>query len=125
MGEEEVDPKVAEREKILKQLEEDEPDYASEIPPAVLHSLQSYVAYGHSVGHFLTAVLEDRLFDAVCRADENSLRGLRPLIHYIYNRLPSLCWGSPEARKAWHEKGGILGGATCLSTTSTSSTSTD
>lgn len=74
------------------------------IPDRMMQSLHDYCAFGHPVGHFLTAVLSNDLAEACARADEDNLRNLPAYVHYLYNEAPSTCWGSPEKVKAWLAK---------------------
>lgn len=71
------------------------------LPLAVKEALDRYVADHSGAGHFVMAVLRNDLTDAVCRADSESLRGLRDIVHYVYNELPKDCWGSKEKVDAW------------------------
>ena len=96
-------------EEVVKRLEAKAPDYTKKIPAPVLYGLHQYIASGRGTGHFLEAVLEDRLFEAVAHADNSSLEGIRELVQYIYNRLPSGCYGSREKVDAWREAGGLVG----------------
>ena len=75
--------------------------YALDIPPLVLRGIINYVEEGRPTGNFLRAVLEDRLFDAVMRADEDSLAAIKQILWVLHNEAPSQCWGSPEKVTAW------------------------
>ena len=65
------------------------------IPKYTLDSLTRYVEHGIPPGSFLCAVLENNLVRAVGRADRENLAALPDIVKYIYNELPSTCWGSP------------------------------
>jgi hypothetical protein len=65
------------------------------IPQYTLDSLTRYVEHGIPPGSFLCAVLENNLVRAVGRADRENLAALPEIVKYIYNELPSTCWGSP------------------------------
>jgi len=65
------------------------------------YALKRYVFYGTKPGHFLTAVAENNLFQAVGRADEHSLSCLPDLVKLFYCRFPSQCHGSPEKVEHW------------------------
>lgn len=80
------------------------------IPDHMLAALRRYIDEHRGVGHFLTAVLENNLREAVHRADEHNLANLPAYVYYLYNEAPAQCWGSPEKVKAWltalrHTKG--------------------
>lgn len=72
--------------------------------------MQMWVYFGKWYGgHFLTAVFESDLFGAIARADNKSMRNLKPLCQFIYSHLPASCWGSPDKMKEWAESGGLAG----------------
>ena len=71
------------------------------IPEHVMLSLRRYIEDHQSVGHFLTAVLENDLQEAVGRADDHNLANLPAYIGYLYNEAPSNCWGSPQKVEKW------------------------
>jgi hypothetical protein len=52
-------------------------------------------------GSFLRAVLANDLFDAVSRADPESLLVIRDVVYHIHWELPGLCHGSREKVLAW------------------------
>lgn len=72
-----------------------------DVPAHLLVSLVRYAQHREPLGHFLTAVLEDRLSEAVGRADLHSILNLRGIVMFVYNELPLECHGSPEKVKAW------------------------
>lgn len=69
----------------------------------MLRRLKAYIEHGECVGQFLTAVLENKLCEAVGHADENNLHNLPAYVGYLCNQAPQGCWGSPERVKAWLE----------------------
>lgn len=71
------------------------------IPPAIRDGLKLYVEHYYPVGHFLTAVLSNDLFQAVGRADADSMAGLNAIVSFIYCECPSACHGSREKVKEW------------------------
>ena len=52
-------------------------------------------------GHFLRAVLENDLMEAVGRADVDSRLDLYEICFYMYNHIPSTCHDSPEIVAKW------------------------
>jgi hypothetical protein len=74
------------------------------IRPDVIESLQRYAETGCPTGGFLQAVLENDLKEACGRADEDNQRALFDIVGYIYNELPSTCWGSPQKVEDWLEE---------------------
>ncbi len=72
------------------------------IPADMLDKLRAYIDHGESVGHFLTAVLENNLKEAVGRADEENLHNLPAYVGYLYNVADSRCHGSPAKVREWY-----------------------
>lgn len=79
----------------------------SMVPEHCRASLMDYVMLGQRPGGFLSAVLSNDLYGALCRADDINVDRMGVYAHCL-NRLPSACWGSREAYEAWIEKGGLL-----------------
>lgn len=71
------------------------------IPLPILDGLRQYGLHHVPVGGFLKAVLCNNLHEAVCRADVGSLAAIRQIVLYVYNVMPSACWGSREKVEAW------------------------
>lgn len=66
-----------------------------------IDNIRRYVDDGLPTGGFLEAVLSNDLFGAIGRADESSLHNLQAICRYVYNHVPSACWGSPAKVDAW------------------------
>lgn len=66
------------------------------IPAHTQADLDRYVQHKILPGQFLISVLSNDLFGAVSRADSENLAALPDIVKYIYNELPSGCWGSRE-----------------------------
>ena len=64
-------------------------------------SLRLYVEHRIKPGGFLQAVLSNDLFDSVARSDFENSQRLPEIIRYIYNSLPTECWGSKETVNNW------------------------
>jgi hypothetical protein len=75
-------------------------DY-KDVPKYLLVMLNDYARNRIPLGHFLTAVLEDRLGETVARADLDNIRCIRGIVMFVYNELPNGCHGSPDKVKAW------------------------
>ncbi len=71
------------------------------IPQNTKESLDRYVNDRIPTGSFLYAVLTNDLFEATGRADSSNEVALFQICQYIYNELPSGCWGGPERVKEW------------------------
>jgi hypothetical protein len=76
------------------------------IPPLIKEAIDKHVREGKPCGHFVTAVLENNLVEAIVHADETNLDNIYDIVRYCYNHIPSPCWGSVEKVQAWREKGG-------------------
>jgi hypothetical protein len=63
--------------------------------------LLAYAKDRVSPGGFLTNVLENDLSLAVGTADEQNMADIKEIVLFIYNELPSACWGSPAKVTAW------------------------
>lgn len=77
------------------------------VPTSILNGLKLYIEEGVPTGDFLAAVLDNNLCEAFGRADEYSARAMKFIAQLLYNYTPSDCWGSPEKRLAWIERGGL------------------
>jgi hypothetical protein len=67
----------------------------------VINSLEDYVKDRIPTGGFLYAVLTNNLMEACIRADERNQSQLPEIMCYIYNNLPTICYGSPEKVEKW------------------------
>jgi hypothetical protein len=75
----------------------------SQVPAHTLGALDRYVERGLAPGGFLMAVLENKLFEAVARADNINKHALPAIVEYIYNYLPAGSWGSETLVEAFLE----------------------
>ena len=67
------------------------------------NALNAYAPFGHRLGDFLTAVVENDLFEAVGRADSYNLATLPQIVRFIWNEWPATCPGSPEKVSAHYK----------------------
>ena len=81
--------------------EEDHHFNEYEIPPYMRGGLDRYINDRIQPGHFLTAVLENKLVEALGHADSTNIRNLPAYVSFLYNHVPSSCWGSPVKVEAW------------------------
>ena len=88
-------------------LPEENDSLIAGIPLPILEGLRKYGLHHLPVGGFLYAVLCNNLHQAVCRADVGSLAEIRQIVLYVYNAMPSPCWGSPEKVEAWLKLGAV------------------
>lgn len=68
---------------------------------AIVAELNRYSHHRIRTGGFLRAVLANDLFEAFGRADDNNIRDMHEIVRFVYNKLPSVCWGSYEKVDAW------------------------
>lgn len=80
-----------------------------EIPAHMRGAFARWVMWGIAPGQFLTAVISNELAEAATRADDENARRLFEWVRLFYSRSPAASWGSPDAFKHWHERGGLLG----------------
>ena len=73
------------------------------IPAHTKAALDRYVNDRILPGGFLTAVLSNDLFGAVGKADSENLAALPDIVRYIYNEVPSGCWGTKDIIWKWVE----------------------
>lgn len=71
------------------------------IPERMMDGLQRYVVNHIAPGDFLMAVLTNDLHEALGRADDENMANLPAYGAFLYNNVPSNCWGSPEKVQAW------------------------
>lgn len=71
------------------------------IPERMQGALRRWVTEGIEPGGFVSAILENNLFEAFARADaENSLI-IKNYLLFLYNHAPAGCYGSKEKCNAW------------------------
>jgi hypothetical protein len=66
------------------------------IPARTKAALDHFARTGNYPGGFCTAVLENKFAEALCNADSENLAAIQEIALYLYNQLPSACWGSVE-----------------------------
>lgn len=62
----------------------------------ILEAILEYAENGGPASHFVTAVLENDLTEAVFRADSKSLAGLADIVRFVHHEIPHSCHGSRE-----------------------------
>ena len=78
---------------------------AYDIPGYMYEGIYRYVEHRILPGSFLEAVLCNDLKEAVARADGQNIRRLPEYVRFLFNEVPTNCWGSPQAVKEWLTKG--------------------
>lgn len=71
-----------------------------DLPEDTQEALDNYVKYGHC-GHFILAVVENNLIQAYNRADADNVAHMQDIVRYVYNKMPSDCWGSKDKVEKW------------------------
>jgi hypothetical protein len=71
------------------------------IPHHTKYQIDEYVNDKMPPGDFLYAVLTNNLAEAVFKADDTNLFCLKDIVLYVYNHIPSVCWGTPEKVEEW------------------------
>ena len=91
-------------EKMITKIEHFQFDgYA--IPGHMHGALAHYVVNHCPTGGFLRAVLSNNLTQAVIRADNRNREAITAYVGFLYDHVPSNCWGSLETYNAWIETG--------------------
>ena len=71
------------------------------IPPDARRALDDYAAHGLQPGQCLRAVLAGDLFEAMSRADDETMLALPAIVTYSRSSLSTACWGSREIVARW------------------------
>ena len=75
----------------------------------IQESLDRYVKHGIRTGGFLYAVLTNNLFQAMTKADMENRMNLHEICSYIWNEIPSSCWGTEQKVEVWIARRGLEG----------------
>ncbi len=63
--------------------------------------IDTYLAKRAEQGSFVTACLENNLYDAATYADGDSMAHIRELMQYIRGNVPVIAWGSRDNVEAY------------------------
>ena len=74
------------------------------LPDHLKDSIDAYVEDGRPLGGFLAACIDNTLWEAIRRADDDNLQVIPAIMGYLYNECVATCWGYPGASKAWISK---------------------
>lgn len=85
-----------------------EPNYEI-LPEHMQEGMRLWIERGIEPGSFLMAVLENDLMGALGKADEINAASLLAYGRFLYNEVPTSCFGSPEKCAAWAKRGGMNG----------------
>ena len=79
------------------------------LPAHMREGMKLWVERGISPGSFLMAVLRNDLMGALGKADSINADHLKDYGMFLYNEVPTGCFGSAEKCEAWANRGGMLG----------------
>lgn len=74
------------------------------IPERMHGAIIRYYENGIRPGHFLTAVINNDLKEAVNRADSENSQCLKAYVIWFYNQAPGGSWGHADACEKWVEE---------------------
>lgn len=75
------------------------------LPERMQEPARAYVEDHRRVGGFLSAVLSNDLVGAFGFADPENLAAMRDWTLWLWNDIPSECWGSRAKVEAWLDQG--------------------
>ena len=79
------------------------------LPEHMQDGMRLYIERGVEPGSFITAVLCNDLMGALGKADDINRHRLFDYGLFLYNEVPSSCFGSREKVAAWVARGGLQG----------------
>ena len=79
------------------------------LPEHMRDGMQLWVERGVDAGSFLMAVLRNDLMGALGKADDVNINQLKAYGMFLYNEVPSDCFGSVEKCRKWSIRGGLFG----------------
>jgi hypothetical protein len=74
------------------------------IPDHMRQAAIAWVKDGVPPGSFLTAVLSNNFVEAFMHADGTNLKHMVEWAEWLYNEIPSQCWGSRDRMDFWIRK---------------------
>lgn len=85
------------KKRLAKAMEE----YKGDMPETTLEDLYNYAVYGVPQGGFMETVLSNDLVHSFSKADFWNQQAMFHIAKFIYNELPTSCWGDKEKVAAW------------------------
>ncbi|VVB80756.1 Uncharacterised protein [uncultured archaeon] len=70
-------------------------------PEFIKRGIEDYVSRGCPMGHFLTALFSNDLFETFKKADDENVKLIKDYISFIHWHCPSNCHGSYELVENW------------------------
>ena len=74
------------------------------LPEYMKQGVENYVFCGVEGGSFLNAILTNNLIETFSYADQNNLTSINQWVRFLYNCVPSPCWGSVEKVNRWMQE---------------------
>lgn len=68
-----------------------------------------YVMHGLKPGSYLRAFFEGDLHEVCRRGGEDHLKKMWPMVMYLHNNCPPVCYGSFDRVQDWIDNGGLNG----------------
>jgi len=91
------------------QLKRGDATYLTMLPDYMLGGICRYLILGIKPGSFLTSIVAGEWDLARKRADATNAMFIDTYRAFLDEECPKGCHGSPEAVRAWCEKGGLVG----------------
>jgi len=79
------------------------------LPEHIRGGMQRYIENGIPPGDFLQAVICNKLKESFECADDTNISRMFDIVRFMYNEVPSICWGSSERMTNWVKIGGLNG----------------
>jgi len=77
------------------------------LPGHMWDGVERYLTRGIIPGDFLVAVFESNLAGAAHHADHYNQSLLYVWACFMFNAMPTACWGNPDKVQAWKKRGGL------------------
>ena len=84
-------------------------EYSKIKDEGIVEFLDEYANTGEPLGGFLHACVANDFVGAICQASLENMANLLAIAQYIYNRMPSKCWGSAAKVTDWEQHNGLAG----------------
>ena len=78
-------------------------DYSA-LPSHMQGAFMRYIEHGLIPGSFGKACLENKLVDALGKADEVNTARINDIASWLYNDCPESAWGDEETVRKWSEE---------------------
>lgn len=79
------------------------------LPEHMQEAARAYIERGRAPGHFLLAVLENKLVESIGRADTKNAEKIHEWAAWLVNDIPAGAWGNHENVEDWIRHDGLEG----------------